>query len=232
MAARFPWRQAATLILARNGKISKEIRNRNEKQTEFLYIKRSTKSSDVFSSQYTFPGGTLDSADFSDRWLSLYERLTAKVGADSVLQCLHSTVACDGRVLLYKESGLTGKGIPAHVAFRICAIREVFEETGLLLCLGLDGMSEREFRNLPERGLSHFTQISNLSEWRESVHSDANSFLDLCSQYNCVPNLWSLVEWSNWLTPPFLAKRWDTIFYISTMDEGITPSADKVSLTN
>ena len=232
MTGKFPWRQAATLILARNERVPKEIRKRNEKQTEFLYIKRSNKSSDMFSSQYTFPGGTLDAADFSDKWWSVYERLSSKLGVESVRQCLHSNVGFDNDLLLYKESGETENGIPAHVAFRICAIREVFEETGLLLCLGLEGLSEREFRSLPERGSSHFSKIANLTEWRESVHSDANRFFDLCSEYNCVPNVWSLVEWSNWLTPPALAKRWDTIFYISTMDEGITPSADRVSLSN
>ena len=230
MAGKFPWRQAATLILARDGAVSRKTKNGNEKQTEIIYIKRSAKSTDVFSSQYTFPGGTIDPADFSDKWWRLYERISAKLAADSVRQFLHSSVGCGNGAQLYKESEHAGTGLPAHVAFRICAIREMFEETGLLLCLGLDGLSERELGDIPQRGSTHFNKISNLSEWRGFVHSDANKFIDLCFQYNCVPNVWSLVEWSNWLTPPHLVKRWDTIFYVSTMDEGITPSADRVSL--
>lgn len=38
----------------------------------------------------------------------------------------------------------------------------------------------------------------------------------MCEKLKCYPDLWSLHEWSNWLTPTyFTTKRYDTIFYIA-----------------
>ena len=42
---------------------------------------------------------------------------------------------------------------------------------------------------------------------------------DLCfRQYNVVPDIWSLKEWSCWLTPVVLKRRFDTMFYIYATD--------------
>ncbi|KAI6652146.1 Nucleoside diphosphate-linked moiety X motif 19, mitochondrial-like [Oopsacas minuta] len=233
MAARFPWRQAATLILAKNSEgVSRDITEFKERQLKVLYIKRATKASDVFSSLHTFPGGTLDSADISDKWWRIYERLSSKLGLASVHKLFGSTLRFDNELLLYKQAGEHEGRMPAHIAFRICAIRELFEETGLLLCLGMEKLNWLEFSISCKEGSTHFNQVSNLSEWRELVHNNANRFIDLCSEYNCVPNVWSLVEWSNWLTPAFLSKRWDTVFYYATMKYGYSPSADNMEVSS
>ena len=34
-------------------------------------------------------------------------------------------------------------------------------------------------------------------------------------ELQCVPDVWSLVEWSDWLTPQNLHMRYDTVFYLS-----------------
>ena len=223
MTAKLPWRQASTLILARNSEgVGREITDLSEKQMKILYVKRSSRSSDVFSSSYVFPGGTLDSADTSDRWWGVYQRLSSRLGLQSVQQLLSSSLKFDKELLLYSE-----REIPGQIAFRICAIREMFEETGLLLCLGLENLTN--FQELCTKGSSHFSKMEKISKWRELVHKDANKFIDLCSEYDCVPNVWSLIEWSNWLTPAYLPKRWDTLFYVSVMGEKYSPSADHVS---
>ena len=59
--------------------------------------------------------------------------------------------------------------------------------------------------------------------------------LSLCSlcccircyrELQCVPDVWSLIEWSNWLTPENLHRRYDTVFYLCCVEEKQEPSAD------
>ena len=38
-------------------------------------------------------------------------------------------------------------------------------------------------------------------------------------KFKCVPDVWALSEWSNWLTPAHLPRRYDTMFYIAFLDE-------------
>ena len=38
--------------------------------------------------------------------------------------------------------------------------------------------------------------------------------------------MWSLVEWSNWLTPENLPRRYDTVFYLCCTEDKLDPSAD------
>ena len=35
-----------------------------------------------------------------------------------------------------------------------------------------------------------------------------------CRELHCLPDIWSLVEWSDWLTPRNLGRRYDTVFYL------------------
>lgn len=37
-------------------------------------------------------------------------------------------------------------------------------------------------------------------------------------ELECVPDVWSLSEWSNWLTPTSFTRRYDTLFYISFLE--------------
>ena len=157
----------------------------------------------------------------------MYHRLSSRLGLQSVQQFLTSSLKFNKELLLYSEAHQSEREIPGQIAFRICAIREMFEETGILLCLGLDDLTD--FQEICRNGSFHFSKVGNLSKWRELVHKDANNFIELCSEYNCVPNIWSLIEWSNWLTPTFQPKRWDTVFYVSVMSERYSPSADHVS---
>lgn len=92
--------------------------------------------------------------------------------------------------------------IPRSVAFRINAIRETFEETGLLLAT------------------QSSQPIAIDNEWRNRVHDNPSEFLQLCLQLNLCPNIWALHEWSDWLTPLHLKtkSRFDTIFYIAVIE--------------
>ena len=66
-------------------------------------------------------------------------------------------------------------------------------------------------------------------EWRHRVHENPSEFLTLCQHLNTAPDIWSLHEWSDWLTPTQLKtekSRFDTIFYI-TFRETISTKASE-----
>jgi len=44
----------------------------------------------------------------------------------------------------------------------------------------------------------------------------------MCRELQCLPNIWALHEWGNWLTPIGVygkQRRYDTAFYICCLDE-------------
>ena len=47
-----------------------------------------------------------------------------------------------------------------------------------------------------------------------------------CRELRCVPDIWSLVEWSNWLTPRNMGRRYDTVFYLCCCETTPPISAD------
>ena len=51
-------------------------------------------------------------------------------------------------------------------------------------------------------------------------------------QLECVPDVWSLSEWSNWLTPASLSRRYDTLFYICFLDKEPTVLLDDKEMTH
>lgn len=86
---------------------------------------------------------------------------------------------------------------------KICAIRETFEESGLLLS------------NPPARSVKGL----NINEWRHKVHDDASQFKTMCEQFNILPAVDTLVPFSNWITPTMEKKRYDTLFFITVLDQ-------------
>lgn len=149
-------------------------------------------------------GGVVDKTDFSPAWLKVFQ------GCNDTLPSWRPSVS----IPMIYETKYDYERVPRPVAFRINAIRETFEETGLLL-------------------VTQSAQplvIDN--EWRNRVHDNPAEFLQLCLQLNLCPNIWALHEWSDWLTPLHLKtkSRFDTIFYIAVMesDQGTetTPTSD------
>ena len=60
----------------------------------------------------------------------------------------------------------------------------------------------------------------DFSAWREKVRNDADAFIDLCAETGLCPDLWSLYEWSDWLTPISVGhKRFDTMFYLCCLEK-------------
>ncbi|KAF9358875.1 hypothetical protein BGX34_008680 [Mortierella sp. NVP85] len=87
---------------------------------------------------------------------------------------------------------------PLHNA--ICAIREAFEESGVLVT------------DPP-------TELSNdeIKIWRERVHKDGREFYNLCTSHNLKPAVDRLCHFSSWITPPVEPKRFRTQFYLTVL---------------
>lgn len=138
---------------------------------------------------FVFPGGRLDPAD---RDGALWAR-----GLDLEPEILAGRLGGD---LSVEEA----------VAFGVAAVRETFEEAGVLLVRGaadgterarLDGL--RRSGNLPEGWLAHEAVVHG---WTLSLSA--------------------LGRWSRWLTPTGMKQRYDTVFFLARMVSGQECSPD------
>lgn len=94
------------------------------------------------------------------------------------------------------------------LSYRIAAIRETFEESGILLALKREAQSPGETHEL--------LQLSNaeLAEGRKLVHSKQIKFLEWLESKNGVPDTAPLIPFTRWVTPLNLPKRFSTQMYI------------------
>jgi 8-oxo-dGTP pyrophosphatase MutT (NUDIX family) len=104
---------------------------------------------------------------------------------------------------LPKGHGLT----PEAVALRVAAIREVFEESGLLLA--------RERGAGAGGALASPDRLPPLIEVRAQVASGEASFLKLMQEGGFELALDALVPFAHWITPKGMPKRFDTHFFIA-----------------
>uniref|UniRef100_A0A8C5S2X7 Acyl-coenzyme A diphosphatase NUDT19 n=1 Tax=Laticauda laticaudata TaxID=8630 RepID=A0A8C5S2X7_LATLA len=206
-----PWREAATLLLAAGG-------GRPPRPSAFDYrlllLRRSARSAFLPRAQ-VFPGGVAEAADFSPAWRELLpEGPRCGLGAEPPARPPLFTA---------RRPELGEAALPADVAFRICAIRETFEESGLLLVVpaeraaaGTEGPAAPALR--PAERLRRLLPAGQLEEWRRRVQGDPGSFLQLCRRLGCAPHVRALHEWGNWLTPVWRSgpagRRYDTAFYL------------------
>lgn len=118
------WREAASVIIVAKTAFAPTI-----KQVDFNYklltMKRSAKSG-FMPGSYVFPGGALCNADASRDWLNLYEAFGFKFDTFDKLN------PKGDRPKLYQNH--SSNELPRYLSLRIGAIRETFEECGILLC--------------------------------------------------------------------------------------------------
>lgn len=87
---------------------------------------------------------------------------------------------------------------------KICAIRETFEESGLLLT------------HPPAHTV---LQDSVREEWRLKVHEDASQFKVLCETFKLTPAVDKLLPFANWITPEAEKRRYNTHFFLTMLDD-------------
>ncbi len=94
-----------------------------------------------------------------------------------------------------------GAALPHKRPLRIAAIREAYEEAGILLARHLDG--------------SPFRGDDRAAAAREAIAKDQRSLLDLVIELDIYLDLEALSVFAHWITPKMVPRRFDTWFYVA-----------------
>ena len=91
----------------------------------------------------------------------------------------------------------------------------------------MEDQGSQRARQPPEALQVHDTHLS--------LVNSPNTRLPLVSEIEAVPDLWSLVEWADWLTPTDLHekgnRRFDTMFYLASLTEVPVTVRDELEVT-
>ncbi|GAA6059221.1 hypothetical protein JCM10212_006614 [Sporobolomyces blumeae] len=186
-----------------------------------LLLKRHEKSS-TYQNAFVFPGGNVDPIDRDvAAWSSMFPSLmpfTAGVPTDPTVTT--DTSASSASTTLSEAEMQTVK---------MCAIRETFEESGVLLFepnapQGAQGSlpspdAERRWNQVGEK---------QKTEWRERVHKNGRDFVRLFEEQvgqGARPAVTRLTHWANWVTPVMLPRRFDTHFFITVLPSSTSPAS-------
>ncbi|XP_043065366.1 nucleoside diphosphate-linked moiety X motif 19 isoform X2 [Drosophila ficusphila] len=201
------WRTSASVIL-----VTKEAEKSND--YKLLMLKRSDATA-VMVNQTVFPGGLLDSeADESVAWLQYLEKFGVPQEALRRLVLIRDDrpailapqgTGCYDR--FFKRSRIWSR----EITLRLTAVRECFEEVGLLLC--------RKRSQLDFGAVACAQEVPDLEAWQRRVHNKPSEFLTLCRELEVVPDLWALHEWSAWASPGFMRKGYETVFFMAFVDK-------------
>ena len=137
---------------------------------------------------HVFPGGKVDPSDSEQGWLERVNRpaeeLTGQLGeTDSV----------------------------AGLGLLVAAVRETFEEAGVLL--------------------ASTAADADLAGARERLHG-GTSFLELANEIDMKIDSKSLTPYARWITPKMESRRFDTRFYVAVLPEGQSASHDGTETTS
>jgi len=176
---------------------------RQGQETYQVFLARRHKHQSFMAGAYVFPGGQVDAAD-SDPELSSYIPTTENFDPQALLQ----------------DASLTPS--MAQSLF-ICAIRETFEETGVLLAQTFDG----NFIQLDsEQDIPRFTY------YRQELNRGEISLQGIASKEKLFFALRALIPYAHWITPEIVPKRFSTRFFLAEIPDGQTATTDSYELTD
>jgi 8-oxo-dGTP pyrophosphatase MutT (NUDIX family) len=148
--------------------------------------------SDVLGGAYVFPGGKLDAAD---------AELDASVHLDQTAEGLHAALGEP------EVSSAHAKGL------FVAALREAFEECGVLIAHGANAQATAKARELLQSGVP-FNEV--VAELAIRLHTKA------------------LAPWSRWITPKMASvssKRFDTRFFVAAIPNEQVAAHDNFETT-
>ena len=172
-SSRSYWRTATSLILAAKRELSVPYKSQlaptgklDRGDYDVLMLTRSKKSA-FMSERVVFPGGVLDEEDFHENWKDIFEKCTSKEFGE--LESAFTIPGIRPPVILSHCEGC----LSPDIAFRIGAIRETFEETGILLVkskseLAPGGVFLDKMSNLVVKP-QDILKSAELKSWRETA---------------------------------------------------------------
>src|SRR5580698_6378235 len=112
----------------------------------------------------------------------------------------------DQEIIARPELYSGGEGLDAaSLSFRIAAIRETFEESGILLARPRGSTDLVDAKRAGEIETAH----------RTALCESKTTFLDVLSESKMVLALDLLVPYAHWITPEGMPKRFDTWFFLA-----------------
>jgi 8-oxo-dGTP pyrophosphatase MutT (NUDIX family) len=157
-----------------------------ESALEVLMVRRNLQS-DFVGGAYVFPGGAVDPID-------------GGTGAESI--CEGRTDA-DASILLGIETG--------GLAYWVAALRETFEEAGLLLADRPGG---------PDLLVGDPVEEARFAAARVEVNAGTRRFLDLCRDEKLQLRVANVHYFAHWITPRGAPRRYDTRFFVAAAPPG------------
>jgi len=160
-----------------------------------VLLSRRAERGDHNSGAWVFPGGVVDPGDRAAH--------AACTGLDD---------ATASERLGVEQGGLD---------YVVAAVRECFEESGLLFAVDRHG------------GLVHLDSAlgERIAPWRGLLHRGERSMVELCREFGLAIAADRLAYLSHWLTPLGRAKRFDTRFFIAAAPGGQTAAFDGTEMT-
>ncbi|RKP11153.1 hypothetical protein THASP1DRAFT_27071 [Thamnocephalis sphaerospora] len=144
-------------------------------QADYRILMLKRSSRGAFKNLHAFPGGVVDPIDKDPYWQSY---LSATNASDVEAQ--------------------------VDLVYRVCALREAFEECGILLA---------------ESPLASSLTAEELREWSKKVYAAPNEMIQLCEQHQLRLGVSRLIPYQRWITPPQEPRRFDARFYIIALTE-------------
>jgi 8-oxo-dGTP pyrophosphatase MutT (NUDIX family) len=153
-----------------------------------VFMLRRTLAAEFMGGAYVFPGGAVDAGDRAP------ELLGRSHGRDDSAA---ST-----------QLGLHAGGL----GFWVAAIREAFEEAGVLLA--------RSVANGLPVDLGDQSTAARLETARGAVGRGERPFVEVVEQEGLLLDAGALHLFSHWITPPGAPRRYDTWFFVAAAPEG------------
>lgn len=166
-----------------------------------MTFKRTEKTS-FFANSLAFPGGAIDKSDESLSWLNFFK--------DHKLPCEELRRRHDvKKPFIYEPQN---NKLEREVSLRLAAIRETYEELGIVLCSKPSEISKSAFSTF------YHEKDLDIPLWQNKIHDHHETLMSFCYKHNLAPNIFNLYEWCVWLTPTFYPKRFETAFFIVALN--------------
>ena len=187
-------KDSATVILVR----------REQGKTPEVFLARRHDSQSFMAGVYVFPGGQLEASDAD---IAETKLLSASDDFQPHTLLQDSTLARD-----------------MALGFYICAIRETFEETGVLFA-----------RNASDDSIDfgNATIQARFAAYRQPLNEGKITLAEIIRQEDLVVLPELLIPYSHWITPEIVPQRFSTRFFLAEMPHhGQSAVTDKDELTS
>lgn len=167
---------------------------------EVLLLKRSH-SAGFVPGAYVFPGGRVDREDASEELLARVDGL--------------SPSDASARLALVAEAD------PPAIAYYLAAIREAFEETGILVAHRTDGSPA-----------PNAAADAEALQSRDDLLADGSIFADVLDRMGCRLDGEAVEYIAHWITPKVEPHRYDTRFFLAAVPEGTQPEIHTAEISD